>query len=252
MGKPLGNLASRSPRLKGLLLTAALVAMAPQANAAVVAGFSSLGSPLDLPAGSMSIIDFNSLTAGLPYNGGAIYNTGGGTTTGITNTSSFVAAPWTSMPVAFPPGSGYTGNFFADNNGDSSTWTFPTGEHTIYLYIGSLDAGNSLTITASNGTTVFPDGDWTTIPGVTLPGDGNPTIMGSTSNGWFRFTDTGGTISSLTTAETGSDVGNSFEIAAIAVSPSVPEPSTWAMMLLGFAGLAYAGVRRTKTARALA
>ena len=25
----------------------------------------------------------------------------------------------------------------------------------------------------------------------------------------------------------------------------VPEPSTWAMMLLGFAGLGYAGFRRT-------
>jgi hypothetical protein len=29
---------------------------------------------------------------------------------------------------------------------------------------------------------------------------------------------------------------------------SVPEPSTWAMMLLGFAGLAYAGYRKTKRA----
>jgi PEP-CTERM motif len=31
---------------------------------------------------------------------------------------------------------------------------------------------------------------------------------------------------------------------------TVPEPSTWAMMLLGFAGLAYAGFRKTKGARA--
>ena len=30
---------------------------------------------------------------------------------------------------------------------------------------------------------------------------------------------------------------------------TVPEPSTWAMMLLGFAGLAYAGYRKGKTAR---
>jgi PEP-CTERM motif len=27
--------------------------------------------------------------------------------------------------------------------------------------------------------------------------------------------------------------------------PAVPEPSTWAMMLFGFAGLAFAGYRRT-------
>jgi PEP-CTERM motif len=33
-------------------------------------------------------------------------------------------------------------------------------------------------------------------------------------------------------------------------SSTVPEPSTWAMMLLGFAGLAYAGFRRAKADRA--
>ena len=31
---------------------------------------------------------------------------------------------------------------------------------------------------------------------------------------------------------------------------SVPEPSTWAMMLLGFAGLGFAGYRRAKAGRA--
>jgi hypothetical protein len=233
-------------------LAAALGMVSVAANAGVVASFSSLGSPTSLPLGATSVVDFGALTAGLPYNGGAIYNTGGGTTTGITNPSSFVAAPWTSIPVPFPPGHGYTGNFFADNNGDTSTWTFGAGQHTFYLYIGSLDAGNSLTITASNGATVFTDSDWTTIPGVTLPGDGNPTIMGSTSNGWFRFTDTGGTISSIITAETGADVGNSFEIAAIATSAAVPELSTWAMMGLGFAGLAFAGYRARRPAAAFA
>ena len=39
------------------------------------------------------------------------------------------------------------------------------------------------------------------------------------------------------------------EIAGTGTISSVPEPSTWAMMMLGFAGLAYAGYRKTKTAR---
>jgi hypothetical protein len=34
-------------------------------------------------------------------------------------------------------------------------------------------------------------------------------------------------------------------------SSGVPEPSTWAMMMLGFAGLAYAGYRRTKSPRTI-
>ena len=32
-------------------------------------------------------------------------------------------------------------------------------------------------------------------------------------------------------------------------SPTVPEPSTWAMMLLGFAGLGFAGYRRARAGR---
>jgi hypothetical protein len=35
-----------------------------------------------------------------------------------------------------------------------------------------------------------------------------------------------------------------------AFTPVVPEPSTWAMMLLGFAGLGYAGYRRARGGRA--
>jgi PEP-CTERM motif len=32
----------------------------------------------------------------------------------------------------------------------------------------------------------------------------------------------------------------------------VPEPSTWAMMLIGFAGLGYAGYRRSRKALSIA
>jgi PEP-CTERM motif len=39
------------------------------------------------------------------------------------------------------------------------------------------------------------------------------------------------------------------EVAGTGTFSTVPEPSTWAMMLLGFAGLAYAGYRKGKTAR---
>ena len=47
--------------------------------------------------------------------------------------------------------------------------------------------------------------------------------------------------------------GLSLELSANVIQPSsggsIPEPSTWAMMLLGFTGLGFAGYRKAKTAR---
>jgi len=45
--------------------------------------------------------------------------------------------------------------------------------------------------------------------------------------------------------------GTILNIADVTLYPVVPEPSTWAMMLLGFAALAFAGYRRTSTARVI-
>jgi PEP-CTERM motif len=45
------------------------------------------------------------------------------------------------------------------------------------------------------------------------------------------------------------DFGNALTSVTIS---SIPEPSTWAMMALGFAGLGLAGWRKTKGAAALA
>ena len=50
------------------------------------------------------------------------------------------------------------------------------------------------------------------------------------------------------TTATFSSTGNAFEFTLA----TVPEPSTWAMMVLGFAGLGYAAFRRNSKGRALA
>ena len=39
---------------------------------------------------------------------------------------------------------------------------------------------------------------------------------------------------------------------AVGLTPAVPEPSTWAMMALGFAGLGFAGYRKGRTAVSMA
>ena len=46
----------------------------------------------------------------------------------------------------------------------------------------------------------------------------------------------------------GDVVGWSGDDAVLWSPATVPEPSTWAMMLLGFAGLGFAGYRRAKLA----
>ena len=48
-------------------------------------------------------------------------------------------------------------------------------------------------------------------------------------------------------------VGSSADqfVIVTAAAPPVPEPSTWAMMLIGFAGLGYAAVRRKGAVRAI-
>jgi PEP-CTERM motif len=38
--------------------------------------------------------------------------------------------------------------------------------------------------------------------------------------------------------------GNTFSIGAVAPAPAVPEPATWAMMILGFAGIGFMAYRR--------
>jgi PEP-CTERM motif len=46
----------------------------------------------------------------------------------------------------------------------------------------------------------------------------------------------------------GSSIFGAVTIGITVTTPTVPEPSTWAMILLGFAGLGFAGYRRTRVA----
>jgi hypothetical protein len=85
------------------------------------------------------------------------------------------------------------------------------------------------------------------VPGVTLVGSATTRPM-TYSNYVFNFIGSG----SDTLTMTGQSGYCCWQIDNIAVNgPAVspiPEPSTWAMMLLGFAGLGFAGYRRNKSA----
>jgi len=62
------------------------------------------------------------------------------------------------------------------------------------------------------------------------------------SNGFFAVADLLGPIGT-------GEVGGKIEAIIGQTSSSVPEPSTWAMLLIGFAGLGFAGYRKAKTTR---
>jgi PEP-CTERM motif len=54
------------------------------------------------------------------------------------------------------------------------------------------------------------------------------------------------TFNAGTLAKAGDGFGFTYDIADPPLTGSVPEPSTWAMMALAFAGLAFAGYRRAR------
>jgi hypothetical protein len=86
-------------------------------------------------------------------------------------------------------------------------------------------------------------------PGATVVATNEPSlgqVLNLTFTGSFvGFT--GGTITGevVTTSDLGVAL---FTVNAGGSITAVPEPSTWAMMLVGFAGLGYAGYRRTRVA----
>lgn len=198
--------------LKGLILaTAVSLSLATGANAAVV------GTPGSTPAGTTN---FNSQTLG-------------------SVTSSFTIGDWT-----FTPGTnsqimigsnssgaqplGTSGNYLSVLGGGYIDISF-SARNSIGFFWGSVDTYNSLQ---------FSNGD--TFTGSQLSPLLSPTgCQGSPAcNSYVTLTSN----TPFTSVRLLSS-SNSFEITNIS---AVPEPSTWAMMILGFLGLGFLGYRKTQ------
>jgi hypothetical protein len=214
-------------RIRNLLLAAAAAAaFAAPASAAVTASVVGFGDPNALPAGQLLVADFNN--AGAPE---AVLLPGydldlQGATVGVNE-----------------GGSGYSGTL---PNDPTHYLTIPGGAKAILsslagmtafsLYMGSPDTYNSIRF--------IGDGVDTTLAGGQLSG-------GNVSQSWaygarVNFDFGGAKIHQIVLSSS----SNSFETDNFAVAGgAVPEPATWAMMILGF-GTIGALMRRRQLALA--
>ncbi len=136
-------------------------------------------------------------------------------------------------PPAFsdPPGTPYLSVL----GGGSATINFASNVKGFQFDWGSIDSYNTLTVVTTSGT-------FTIIPGTSFPtmANGNQFLPGT--NGLFTVNRTAGTDRFVSITLTSAQ--NSFEVDNLAVS-YVPEPATWAMLIIGF-GLVGATVRRRR------
>ena len=205
------------PLLASGVLALSVVAVAPEANAAVVFldNFNSYDYQLNwAPPSSVWTVSSGSVDL--------IGETPSGT--------NFDFFPGNGGYVDLDGSSGSAGTL-------ETTATFGPGRYTLSFDLGGNARGDV------DKTTTITLGDWTT--SLTLP-SGSPYQLYT-----FSFTTT--TKGQLSFGDNGAgnqNIGNILD--NVTLSTVVPEPSTWAMMALGFAGLGFAGWGRgRKTAVAL-
>jgi len=163
-----------------------------------------------------------------------------------TFTGNVLQGPQTGSGSASPPygGSqaGDTTKYASVQANQTSTFSTLGGYYltTFSFYLGSPDAYNGMTFHLTDGSSQTFSGNeiWGGVPA-------NP--GGNRDMGFRVYYDFGGAhVSSIDFTSTGSDA---FEFDGLAGQVGVPEPSAWALMILGF-GAAGAMIRRRKFAMA--
>jgi PEP-CTERM motif len=134
--------------------------------------------------------------------------------------------------------------YFAVEKGGTEQATWATPQTSLKIYWGSTDASNVDGIL--NEILITVDGYTLTGSDLVAMGDpGNGDQSSPKDNEWVTITG----LSPFTTVAFSDSSKNAFEFS---LGSAIPEPSTWAMMALGFAGLGYAAFRRNSKGRALA
>jgi hypothetical protein len=196
--------------------------------------FSQETPPVTQPTG-LGNFDFNILLQGVNQNG-SVTGVGNGQTQptliNFTSTQALSVSGSGQAAVIGPSGTGTLNNlsFTATDGGFSE----------LLLNVGVPNNSNESVTFAFNDQ----------FGAVTLPqktfslGNGNNFFLATASNGEII------TAGSLTTTGPISSVGQVRVDVAGGVTPAVPEPSTWAMMLLGFCGLGFMAYRRKQNGQA--
>lgn len=170
----------------------------------------------------MPTYDFNS-TAGTPsLNGGAV----------VSGTTGNHAQPVGSTGgyYAVGPSDGNPGVIDLSSIGDIHTLSMIWGSADTYNTLEFLDSANHV-LASFTGSSVSNPANGDQSSGYT-----NPVVT-------FQLTDTD--VSAFSSLRLTSNT-NAFEIDNLAINSGVPEPATWAMMLLGFVAVGW-GLRRKQT-----
>ncbi len=209
------------------LLGAAALTMTSAANASVSVSAAPGTNPY---SGPTPTYNFDS-PSGTPVTSGGAILTGSGAT---------AAQPFgsTGNYYAAGPTAGSPGTIFLNTLGDIATISF---------IWGSIDDYNTLAFTDAAGN---PLGAGFTFTGsdiaALIPALANGNRSSANTNPLVTFTFTGADLGLVGGMQL-SSTRNAFEIDDIAVN-GVPEPATWAMMLLGFGALGFAMRRNRRTA----
>jgi opacity protein-like surface antigen len=201
-------------RIRSLLLAAAAAAaFAAPAAAAVSVNVHSYGNPTALPDGQVLVADFNT-----PATPEAVLLAGyeldlDGATVGVNEGGSGYSGTLPNNPT----------NYLTIPGGADATLTSLKGIRSFSLYMGSPDTYNSIQFIGKNGFNQTLSG------GQLSAGDTNQQwSWGARVN--FNFGDAEVTQVILRSSQ------NSFESDNFAVA-AVPEPATWAMMIMGFGAM---------------
>ena len=197
---------------------ASLIALAAgSASAATVVTFT--GYQFGLNSGETLVTNFDGAPIGL-----APGYTAGGNASLLTGTSGEGAAP------AFSPVLDDTTQYLSVKGGQFFTLSTPSIRE-ISFYIGSLDAYNTISFTGAGGfSQSFTGTQLTAATAAFDMANGNQTAGNTNGRYTFAFDQNVNGVRLDSTS-------NSFEVSNIGAIAGVPEPGSWALMILGFGGV---------------